>query len=773
MAEGPQPPPYYAITNVRVVTGVGDPLESATVLLADGLIEAMGTGIEIPPDAWVVEGEGLTLYPGLIDAMTTLGQKQEEESEAPGRGGGGSAPGGGDAPQFRGPEDRPQTTPWVSAADELTEDKRIAKWREAGFTSTVSTPEKGIFAGQASVINLGNEEPEHTVVATPVAQRLNLKRGGFRTYPGSLMGVLSYVKQVLLDTEHYTKVKAVYADDPKGRVRPEYDRTLEPLEMAIAAQTPFLMPGNLGREIDRSLAIRDEFGLQAVFYGGHGAYGRIAKLQAAKTAVLVSLKWPEEEKDRDPEADTPFRTLHHRRFAVTTPAALAEAGIPFAFYSDGITSTSDIFDGVRAATAAGLSDEAALKALSADAATIFGVADRMGTIEVGKIANLVLASDWPWAEDAEIAAVFVDGRKYQEHKDDEPKEAPAQDVTGTWSVTMETPRGAREMTAEIEMKEDGKVTGEIVGQQGTRTLDEGRMSGDLLRFKTTREMGGRSFTGSWSLTVEGEKLSGSMSAGPRQMDVSGERTSKPEEDDTRVASDESSEPTVSLEELREGLAVYQGMAKKMGSFAITNADIWTLSGEIIEGGTVLVSDGKIQTVGQDVRIPDDTEVIDGQGGSLIPGIIDAHSHIAIEGGGNEGSLAVTSMVSIGDIIKSHRRQYSARQRQSNRRAEPGHQAALGKRRRGPQVRRCTCGHQVRVGREPEAFELPRLRHSTALPANAHGRDGRHPPGVHRGARVPEGVAGVRERRLARSEGDRADSTQARSQARGAGGNPPG
>jgi imidazolonepropionase-like amidohydrolase len=646
-AESPDPPPYYAIQNVRVVTGSGTPIEGATVLLADGLIEAVGPNVETPADAWVIDGTGLSLYPGLIDALTTLGQKKEEE-ESQG-GGRGAAPDAGDEPEIRGPEDRPATTPWVSAADELTEDKRIPKWRKAGFTSTVTTPEQGIFAGQAAFINLADGEGKQLIVAAPVAHRLNFGRQGrSRSFPGSLMGRLSYIKQVLSDTEHYTTVTALYADDPRGRIRPTYDRTLGSLETAIAGDSPFLMPGHLAREIDRALAIRDAYGLEGVIYGGQGAYARIDKLAAAETPVLVSLNWPEEEKDRDPESDTPFRTLYHRQMAPTTPVALAEAEIPFAFYSDGLATTSEIFEGVRAAIDAGLSHEDALAALSVDAAAIFGVSDRLGSIEEGKIANLVLATDWPWADDVEVAAVFVDGRKYQEHKDEEPKEAPAQDVTGSWSLTMQTPRGSREMTAELEMKEDGKVSGKIVGRQGDTALDEGRMSGDLLRFKTTREFGGRSMTASWSLTVEEEKIAGSMNAGPMQMDVSGERTSKPEAGE--VAKKDSDKPPVAIEELRETMDVYQGRVRQMGTFAITNATIWTVSGETIERGTVVVRDGKIEAVGADVTIPRGAEVIDADGGSLIPGIIDAHSHIAVEGGVNEGSLAVTSMVAIGDVL---------------------------------------------------------------------------------------------------------------------------
>jgi imidazolonepropionase-like amidohydrolase len=410
------------------------------------------------------------------------------------------------------------------------------------------------------------------------------------------------------------------------------------------------MPGYLGRETDRVLTLSDEFGLETILYGGQGAYARAEALGKSGASVLVNLNWPKEEKTRDPDADTPFRTLHHRRLAVTTPAALHEAGVPFAFYSGGLGSPSEVYENVRKAMESGLSNEAALAALTSNAARILGVADRLGTIEQGKIANVVLATDWPWAEDAEVRAVFVDGRRYEERKDDEPTEAPAMDVSGTWELSMQTPGGAREMTAEIEMSEDGKVKGEIVSEMGTTAMDEGRMSADLLRFKTTREFGGRSMTASWSLTIEGESASGAMSAGPMQMNISGTRTSRPAEGGEEVASNEGAESGVSLQEFHDAMTLYQGVAKTMNTFAVTNAQVWTVSGDIIENGTVVVSGGKISAVGQDVKIPNGAEIIDAKGGALIPGIIDAHSHIAIEGGVNEGSLNVTSMVAIGDVL---------------------------------------------------------------------------------------------------------------------------
>ena len=641
--EPPVPPPYYAIEGATVVTGTGNRMEEATVLIADGLIEAVGRDLAVPADAWAIDGTGLTVYPGLIDGLTGLGLAGGDD-----RSGGPPGRGGPPGPTIRGPEDRPQTTPWVSAAEELGDDSKVETWREAGFTAAVSAPDGGLFAGQGALIHLGAAEPRERVLADSVAQRLRFEPPSRRVFPGSLMGVLSYVKQTLSDADHYGQASASYRAEPRGRKRPAYDRSLAALVEARERAMPFLMPGDLGREIDRALAIGAEFDLDTVVYGARGAYARADRLAEAGAAVLVSLDWPEEETDRDPDADTSFRTLYHRRSAVRTPALLAEAGVPFAFYSDGLAGPAQIFEGVRAAIEAGLAAEDALAALTSWPAEIYGVADRLGTIEPGKIANLVVSQGEPWAEDGEVRMVFVDGRKYEERQSEEPTEAPEADVSGTWALTVESPRGSREMTATLEMAEDGKVTGEVVGESGESAVEKGRMSGDLLRFKVTRSMGGRSMETSYSLEVSGEQLDGTVSAGPMTMDVSGERTAGAEAQEAPVYAAEESE--VSLAELDEVMALYQAPAARLDTYAIVNATVYTVSGETIENGTVVVEDGKIRAVGAGVEVPAGARTIDAEGGSLIPGIIDAHSHIAGDGGLNEGSLAVTSMVGIADVL---------------------------------------------------------------------------------------------------------------------------
>ncbi len=645
-AERPAPPPYFAITDVQVHTGTGERLEGATVVVADGLIEAVGTDVAIPADAWVIDGEGLHLFPGLFDAMTTLGQKQEESDDSGGRRGGR----GDDGPVIRGPEDRPATTPWVDAADLVAaDDGRIETWREAGFTHALTLPTEGFFPGQGAILALGSGEPKELIIASGVAHRINFRgNGGFRSFPGSLMGGISYVNQVLYDADHYARAQALYDSDPRGLVRPAYDRTLEPLRQAFERDQPFLMPAHHGREIDRVLNLARAHGLKPVLFGGHGAYHRVEALAREATPVVISLDWPEGESDRDPDAPEALRDLAHRRLAPAVPSMLAEADVPFAFASDSLAGPTQVFEGIRKAIDAGLDEHDALTALTLGAARILGVDEQLGSIEPGKIANLVLASALPWAEDAEVKAVFVDGHRFATREPSEEDEPPASDPSGTWSLTLQTPRGNRDMTAELEMNDDGKVTGELAGERGATPIEKGKMAGDRLSFKMTREMGGRSMEASYSLKIEADEAKGTMRAGPMTMDLVGTRTDSAPAGDDDSASDA---PDVSLAEIREALEVMQSPVRTGGSFAITNARVWPVSGPILDDATVVVENGKITAVGSDVAIPRGAEVIDAEGGSVIPGIIDAHSHIAIEGGGNEGSVSVSSMVTIQDVLQ--------------------------------------------------------------------------------------------------------------------------
>ncbi|MBL8216266.1 MAG: amidohydrolase family protein [Bryobacterales bacterium] len=415
-----EPPSAVAIRNARIITVSGATLDRGSVVLRNGLIESVGASTSIPADAWVVEGEGLTVYPGLIDALSTVGLNTPTPTiQTTGRRGGGPptgdpAPAG---PVSRGPEDRPLNTSYLLAADQITlADRRIESYRNMGFTSAVSFPTRGIFAGQGAVINLSGQRPSAMVIDPSAGLYLTMRPNGFGGgFPNSLMGVIAYIRQIYLDAGQYKEAKAIYAAHPAGNKRPEYDKTLE----GVLAATRILLPAQNPKEIHRMLRFATELKQKALLYGLQEGFLATDVLKARNAAVLLNLRWPERARDGDPEAVESMRALEFRDKAPTTAAALAKAGVPFAFYLGGLERASEINAAIRKAMAAGLTEADAIKALTLSAARLFGVDDRLGSIEPGKIANLVVTKGPLFEDRTEMKYVFVDGVKY------EPAPAPA------------------------------------------------------------------------------------------------------------------------------------------------------------------------------------------------------------------------------------------------------------------------------------------------------------------------------------------------------------
>lgn len=422
------PPQVFAIRGARIVTVSGPVIEKGTVIIRDGLIEHVGSDVRIPPDAWVIEAEGLTVYPGLIDALSSLGIPEAAAAPAQPRTGGRTAQQPAtpqQAPQAetrpaQGPEDRPSNTSWLRAADLLNaSDSRLETARSAGFTTAVTFPQRGIFAGQGAVIALGGERAGQMVIASPAGLYLTLTTAGFTSFPGSLMGVLAYIRQVYLDAEHYRMAKEFYARNPAGNQRPAYDRALE----GVLEAPRVLLPASRAVEIDRMLRFAAELKLNAVLYGGHQAHKVASLLRKSGVPVLVSLRWPERNRDADPEQVESLRVLEFRELAPSTPAALAKEGVRFAFYTDGIWNPRELTRAVRRALEAGLSLQDAVRAFTLSAAEIYGVADRLGSIEKGKIANLIVTDGELFQEKTRVKYVFIDGVKYEPLPEAPPEEA--------------------------------------------------------------------------------------------------------------------------------------------------------------------------------------------------------------------------------------------------------------------------------------------------------------------------------------------------------------
>jgi imidazolonepropionase-like amidohydrolase len=500
-------PRSFAIRGAKVVPVSGAPLENATVLVSRGIITAVGTNVTIPADAWVIEGKGLIVYPGLVDAFTDVGVATAPASR-------GSGEANAKPPISTGPEDRPATTPWRNAADEINlGDARIESWRSAGFTTSVSAPKSGMFPGQAAVLNLAGERAGSLVVKAPVAVPVSLQAPeGFRNYPDSLMGAIAYVRQVWLDANWSAQAEAIYERNPRGVERPRYDQSTEALNEALQKHAVVLIPGNSSLEMRRALALGEEWKVNSVIYGAQMGYEVAAEIAAKKVPVLVDLKWPEAAKDGDPEDVPSLRTLRFRDRAPSSPAALEKAGVKFAFYSGGITAANDILPAVKKSIEAGLSADAALRALTLSPAEIFGVADVLGSIEKGKIANLVVTDGDLFDKKTKVKMVFVDGRKYAVHEPLRPSEPPKGDLTGKWKLSTNTPEGVEELTADLSMATDGTLTGTVSSpQRGTGSVFSGYVSEDKFSFTINIPIEGNPTDVQFTGTFEGNTMKGSIS----------------------------------------------------------------------------------------------------------------------------------------------------------------------------------------------------------------------------------------------------------------------
>ncbi|HEY5838921.1 MAG TPA: amidohydrolase family protein [Pyrinomonadaceae bacterium] len=509
----------YAITNARIVTGSGPVIDRGTVVFRDGLIVAVGANVAAPADARVIDGTGLTVYPGIIDANTTLAIPRP--SPTPG-GGGGAFAGlfGQSAPSATSPNspNLPGMQPEILASDLIRPGgPEIEAARNAGITAAHTAPRGNVFLGQSALINLAGDTPQQMIVRSPVAQYIGLQPLGGGQYPGSLMGVFASVRQMLLDTKRYREMNEIYERNPRGQKRPAQDKSLEALLPVVAGRMPIVMQADSEREIERVLDLARDFNVRVIINGGRQADRVAARLKAANVPVLLSLNFPRRTTAASPEAEPePLRILRERVEAPKTAGRLAAAGVRFAFQSGGMASMNDYLANVGKTVENGLSRDDAIQALTIWPAQVLGVASQLGTIEVGKIANLTVTRGDLFARDRRIAHVFIDGKPIDLRPPTAPGDRGA-NASGTWSLTVSltgTGNEKQELTATMNLQQEGeRLTGSLQGPLGSGSIATGSISGAEVNFtvpitlpapasQTTDAM----FVG----TVRGNQMSGTV-----------------------------------------------------------------------------------------------------------------------------------------------------------------------------------------------------------------------------------------------------------------------
>ena len=407
-------PHLYAITGARIVTVAGAPIESGTLVIRNGFIDAVGAAVTAPADAMTIDGKGLTVYPGLIDMGTSAGL------DVPA-----SPPPQNARTRLEAERWKRQSIlhPYVEAANYVRSDAPdLRRLASAGITSVLSLPPGDVVRGRSSLINvvapddqpqIGNIADERRglyVVKTPVALHVALvDRAQGTGYPESLFGVIAFVRQALLDAQHYQAEWARY-EKVKTGTRPVYDQALDALQPALRGTLPIVFHVNSALDIARALALAKEFNLTATICGAQEADQVLDDLKAQKTRLIFSLNLPTRSRLLAPDADEPIRVIRERANVPKVPGQLERAGILFAFHSGGVREPADFVRNAARVVKAGLSPDAAIRALTINAATMAGAADRLGSLEKGKIANVIVTDGDLFDEKTKVKHVFVDGR---------------------------------------------------------------------------------------------------------------------------------------------------------------------------------------------------------------------------------------------------------------------------------------------------------------------------------------------------------------------------
>ncbi|MDC0160281.1 amidohydrolase family protein [Gemmatimonadales bacterium] len=631
---------YHALTNARVVAAPGRVLDNAIIVIRDGIIQEVSRDGDVPAGARIWDLSGHTVYPGFIDAHADLGMD--------------AVPEGGDV----GPTHwNPQVRAWFSTTANLKDEpSRRAALRSQGFGTALAVPGQGIFRGTGSVVNLGDAGVRDRVLVPDMIQAIGFQRsfelGG--SYPNSTMGTTALMKQTLMDADWYIRAWDAYESNGRSSLPPETSEALGALESVVQGGQPVVFETSSEEEYLRAHAIASEFGVQAWYRGSGQEYRLIDVLSGRSDPLIVPLDFPDAPDVTDPEAalNATLQDLRHWYLAPTGPAQLADAGIPFAITADGMSSINDFLPNLRIAVARGLSVDDALAALTTTPAGWLGLSRSHGTIEEGKIANLVVSEGDLFTQEAEVRDVWVQGRVYDITR-------PAQiDPRGTWQIasndewgfsailTLEGPlnrlRGQLEIAAGPTTRFDGVVvnlsSAEAVAETGRLEV---RFDGEEIGYQGMILLAG---------SVSDDEFFGWTSL-PNGADpsFSGSRTEAydgPERGAVAV-----NVPALDLPFIRPMMEYgVSSIPEQPDAVVVRNATIWTMGSQgRMDNADLLIRNGEVVEVGMNLDAPRGSVEIDGTGKHVTPGLIDPHIHSGVSSV-NESGFAIVPEVRMGDVV---------------------------------------------------------------------------------------------------------------------------
>ena len=620
-------PHLYAFTNATIVVSPTQTIDKGTLLVKGQKIEAVGKNLTVPKGYLIIDLEGKFLYPSLIDAFSTYGIPVVAAS----------ARGMGRSPQVMVSSKKgayhwnEAIHPEIQAQNTFSVDKNKAEeLKKLGFGTVQSLVNDGIARGSSLVTTLNTTHENEAIILNESAAQYSFNKGtSSNSYPSSLMGSISLLRQTYYDSEWYKNQNEEYNISLK-----EFNRLRNlPQIYEVNDVLDIFRASNIAKEFDQSFIIKT----------AGNEYQRLNEVKATGSKLIVPLSFPKTYDVEDPSAarEVSLSQLKHWELAPTNLGAVAKAGISFSITATGLEKSSDFWPNIQKAIEHGLTEEDAFKALTVTPAEFLGVSDKVGSLEKGKLANFIITSAPLFKNETIIYENWVQGNRFIANAIDE------SDIRGEYDTYID---GL------------GNIKLIISGKPGSYEATIGNSS-DTSKTKVKITRNGHLL--SLSFNPKGSEGSTRISAyvsSEKPMKLKGELvkpnggsydwTANFANTNTVLAKKETPKKEVSVGSLIYPFVSYgYETAPKAEMVLIKNATIWTNEKEgIVTETDLLIENGKIKAIGKNLS-SGSAKVVDGTGKHLTPGIIDEHSHIALQGI-NEGAQSVTSEVRMSDALNS-------------------------------------------------------------------------------------------------------------------------
>ncbi len=615
----------YAFTNATIYKTYNQKLESATLVIKAGKVLNCGVGVSIPADAVIIDCQNKTIYPSFIDIYTDYGMPELEFNPSLGRRG---------KPQPLTDKEgaymwNEALKPEIRAYKDFTiDEKAAAEWRKLGFGVVSSHQKDGIARGAATLVALGDEREHEMILKETTASHFAFNKGkSSQNYPSSLMGMMALLRQTYYDAEWYAN----------GGKNEEVNISLE--SWNEQKNLPQIFDVSNWQEVLRADKIGDQFNMQYIFKGGGDEYRRAREMKQTGGAFILPLNFPKAYDVEDPfdalRAD--LADMKHWEMAPMNAKIMQEAGIDFAFTLHGLKDKKAFYKNLKKAIKSGLSEEAALKALTYTPANLVGAAKKVGSLENGRYANFIITNGNIFGEKSKVLHNWVKGNPYVLSPID------AADLSGRYKLILDDdmayPLEVRDEKMFISYSDSNRIKVNYSVQDDLISLSftpNGKKGKVRLSGIIGKEWNGRGQDAAGKWIDWSAKRSGDLE---EKMDKKGKKKDRPE---NAIAG------KVSYPFMAYGWNE-KPVAKKV---LFKNVTVWTNEVEgILEKTDVLIENGKIAKIGQNLSTGN-AEEVDGSGKHLTCGVVDEHSHIAVSRGVNEGTQASSAEVSIEDVVNS-------------------------------------------------------------------------------------------------------------------------